>query len=181
MDIGLRGFVAAGLFAVTNIVLGCTQDIGPEGDVDPAALDAIDTASSVAPEGTTYTINCAGTLPGLPPPRCVPDLEFTAQTAVEIVKPGDQLAPGHYITFGFTNNSPKAAGPFKLKISDQQGTTLQTYSRSGLAGYASSTVTFIAPYACGWSRTVTLDSENAIDEDSEANNTKTYANWCGRP
>jgi hypothetical protein len=181
MDIGLRGFVAAGLFAVTNLVLGCAQDVAPEDGVDPATLEAIDSESSLAPAGSTYTINCAGTIPGLPPPRCVPDLEFSPFTAIEVVKPGEELAPGTYLTFGFTNDSPKASGPFKVKVTDHQGTTLKTFSHGGLAGYASSSVAFIAPYACGWSRTVVLDSENLVDEDSEANNTKTYANWCARP
>lgn len=178
MNIGLGRFAAAGLFGVLGAIAGCAQDVEPEQDVDPAALDALGTEASIS--GETYTINCGSTLPGLPQPRCVPDLVFNPETAVEVVKPGEVLAPGHYVTFGFKNNSKKAAGAFTVKVTDQYGATVKTVSYAGLAPYASSMISFHAPYACGWSRTVTLDADDQIDEDIESNNSKTYAYWCTR-
>lgn len=177
MVIGLRRFVAGGLFAVTGLIVGCAQDVEAEDSVDPAGLDAIDT-ETITPAGAT--INCGGTIPGLPAPRCVPDLVFGPETAVDVVLPGQGPTPGTHVMFAIKNASPKAAGPFKVKVTDQYGATVKTSSYSGMAGYGSSMISFVAPYICGWSRTVTLDAENAIDEDSEANNTKTYAEPCPR-
>ena len=59
MDIGLRGFVAAGLFAVTNIVLAYTHDVTPERGAHPATSEAID--PQLTPAGSAYTLNCTGT------------------------------------------------------------------------------------------------------------------------
>lgn len=180
MKIGLHGLGAAMLLVTAGLLGGCAAGAPHEGEgegVDGAMLDGVESETSM--KGTTYTLNCAGTIPGLPPPPCNPELTFT-QTATEIVQPGGNLAPGYYIYFGFKNDSQKAAGAFDVKISDGAGATLQTIPFPGLAAGASKYVIAYAPLACGWRRTVTLDSGNTVAEAVEWNNTSTYSNLCSR-
>lgn len=179
MKIGLHGLGAALLLVTGVVVSGCAADAAPEANdgVEASMLDGIATESST--KGTTYTLNCATTLPGLPQPPCYPELTFT-QMATQIVAPGGNLAPGYYIQFGFKNESKKAAGPFDVKVSDGAGATLQTIPFAGLAAGASTYVIVYAPYECGWRRTVTLDSGNTVAEAIEWNNSSTYSNLCSR-
>lgn len=175
MMMGLRGLGVAGLFVAAGALAGCAEDVGPEGDVDPAAVDAVESVS--APEG--FTINCGQTIPGWPSPPCLPDLVVT-QAATQVVAPGGNIAPGYYIQFIIKNDSLKDAGAFAVRVNDQLGATLKTYSFAGLAAGASSSIIVYAPWDCGWSRKVTVDSANQVSEADESNNTATSSYLCKR-
>lgn len=178
MKIGFHGLGCAGLLVAVGLSTGCAVDGAHEGDgVEASLLDGAEGEMSM--KGETYTLNCAGSLPGFPAPPCLPELTFT-QTATQIIEPGGNLAPGYYIQFGFKNDSKKAAGPFDVRITDAAGNTIQTVPFAGLAAGASTSVIAYAPYECGWKRTVILDSSNKVAEAVEWNNTSTYSNLCKR-
>ncbi len=176
MKIGLHGLGSAALLVAAGLLTGCAADTAQEG-VEGSLLDGVD--GQTAMQSETYTLNCAPSLPGFPAMPCLPELTFT-QTMTEIVEPGGNIAPGHYIHFAFKNDSKKAAGPFDVRITDQSGATLSTVSFAGLAPGASSSVIAYAPYECGWKRTAILDASNKVSEAVEWNNSSTYSNLCKR-
>lgn len=176
MKIGMNGLVCAAVLAMAGILSGCAAESTQDG-LESSLLDGIAMESAMQ-AGEYVSLNCGGSLPGLPPPPCVPELRFT--TLMTQVEQGPILAPGNYIHFGFKNDSKKAAGPFSVQVKDTAGNVMKTQSFTGLAAGASAEVVTVAPLACGWSRTVVLDSANQVAEDAESNNTKTVSKYCTR-
>ncbi len=163
-------------------VVGCAAPNAADDEQGTEAAPSVDeSASRVAAQDYVVNLNCGQSIPGLPPMPCSADLVF-GQTYAEIWAPNNaqNLAPGYYLHFSFTNDSAKATGPFAVQIKDQNGFILKTVQFPGLAAHAGASVTDVAPYACGWSRVVTLDTGNAVAEFSETNNTFTYSHGCPR-
>jgi hypothetical protein len=163
-------------------VVGCAAPNAADDYLGQEAAPSVDeSAASVATQGTSINLNCGQSIPGLPLMPCAPDLLF-GQTYAEVWAPNNaqNMAPGYYLHFGFTNDSEKATGPFSVQIKDKNGFVLKTVQFPGLAAHAGASVTDVAPYACGWSRVVTLDTGSAVAEFSESNNTFTYSHACPR-
>lgn len=175
MKIGMNGLGCAALLAMAGILSGCAAESAHEG-VESSLLDGVGAESAM--QGEYYTLNCGSSLPGFPAPPCVPELRFT--TLMTAVEKGPILAPGNYIHFAFMNDSKKAAGPFSVQVKDGAGNVLKTQSYPGLAAGAGSEIIAFAPLACGWTRTVVLDSANQVSEDAEWNNTRTTSQLCTR-
>lgn len=177
MKIGMNGLGCAAVLAVAGILSGCTADAAQEAEgVAGSLVEGVGVESAM--QGDYVSLNCGGSLPGLPPPPCVPELRFT--TLYTVVEQGPIHAPGNYMHFGFMNDSKKAAGPFSVQVKDGAGNVLKTQSFAGLAAGASTSILAHAPLTCGWTRTVVLDSGSQVAEDAEWNNTKTVSNLCKR-
>lgn len=176
----VRGCAVTGLVGIMMALTGCAEGVETDDDVASSLSEsAQEGASEAAIQGDTVSLNCGGSLPGLPKPPCLPELTHT-QLAVQLVEPGTNIAPGHYIQYGFKNDSSAPAGPFSVKVTDHLGATVKTFAFAGLAAHMSTSIIVHAPYACGWSRTVLLDSSNSVAEATESNNTRTYSKYCPR-
>lgn len=171
----LARVLGMGVLALAVSTMACANDV--ENDEDVSVTNGV--SDELHPEGTTATINCATMPPGFPQPPCRPDLTF-GQTAVEIVEPGTNIAPGYYVHFQIRNESKKPSGPFKVRIKDAAGSTLTTYSFSGLAANGQVYAPTYAPSTCGWTRTIDVDIDGEVDEASEYNNTNSYGYACQR-
>jgi hypothetical protein len=178
MMIGVRSVVVGCVIGVLALT-GCAADSeerNPEPNDDGAVADVAGDLNAAA---ETVSLNCGQSIPGFPPLPCNPDLRF-GQMLVEVVQPGGNTAPGNYLWYQVLNDSKKAAGAFKARIKDGNGTTLQTYSFAGLGAGASTWIVLAAPYSCGWSRVAELDYDNTLVEGAEYNNTNTYSYPCQR-
>jgi hypothetical protein len=172
---------AAALTLTTGMAMalgGCAADAQLEDGAAPAVA-----TDDTGAQDYTISLNCRPPLfPGAPANPCKPDLVFGDQMYVIVYAPNNpqNIAPGRYVHFGFTNDSDKPTGPFKVKIKDGYGNVVRTFSYPGLAPHEGAVAIEPAPYACGWSRTAVLDADNEVDEYSESNNSKTYSYACPR-
>lgn len=113
------------------------------------------------------------------PTWCRADLVVNTAYAL-VYEPGNpqNYAPGYYITFGIKNTGLLSAGPSTAEIRDQAGVLLKTVPVPALAPGAGASASIVAPYPCGWKRTLTLDTTHAVAEANEGNNTWVYNHSC---
>jgi hypothetical protein len=106
-------------------------------------------------------------------------LKFTTRLVITY-KPNNaqNIAPGHYTYYNFVNDTDAPTPPFKAKVKDGMGNVIKTIDFPAFAAHQGGSVYDVAPYECGWSRTVELDTENSVGEYSESNNTTTYQKRC---